>query len=442
MPLFFPQHSSLPFDGFPDQLVAPLWRGLSWTLDNGLDSGVLRTPLNVDLWDPTATSGISMGFTGDGRMIVEWDNARTTDTAYNEETMQVDYIDRGDNYDFEVIYNLNYLHGEGEYEIVMAYDHLDFAQEAGLGSIGVKGYDGFRASFGPAAGYIGSQYALNNLKDKLADDLVVCYDYVGPETSAFELNFQVKVNNQAAGQALPISFVVNRDGLPATTVTQNLAVNADLKIGALKDMVVNEDSGFQTINVAYSDDDQIANTITLTGDNVVAVVDGHTPGASVQLKPVANFSGTTTVTVTVRDNEVNSDMASTTFKLTVLPTADAPVAKVAKTTLSIANGATATLDGSNSQDVDGDALGYQWTGPGTIANANKAVATVSGLAAGTHQITLTVTDGTQSSSTTMAVTVAEALVVAPTPVSKQGGAAGFALMLLVPLAGLRRRNKR
>ena len=442
MPLFFPQHFSMPFDGFPDQLVAPLWRGISWSLDNGLDGGILRTPLNIDIWDPKATSGISMGFTGDGRMIVEWDNARTTDTAYNEETMQIDYIDRGDNYDFEVIYNLNYLHGEGEYEIVMAYDHIDFAQEPGFGSIGVKGYDGFRGSFGPAAGYIGSQYALDNLKDKLVDDLVVCYDYVGPETSAFDVSFQVKVNNQAAGQALPISFVVNRDGLPTTTVTQNLAVNGDLKIGTLKDVVVNEDSGFQTINVAYSDDDQIANTISVTGDNVIAVVDGHTPGSTVQIKPAANFSGTTMVTVTVRDNEVGSDMASTTFKMTVVPTADAPVAKVSKTTLSIANGATATLDGSNSQDVDGDTLSYQWTGPGTIANANKAVATVTGLAAGTHQFTLTVSDGTHSNSTTMSVTVAEAVVVAPVPESKSGGAAGFALLLLLPFTWLRRRNKR
>ncbi|ALZ77300.1 S8 family serine peptidase [Rheinheimera sp. F8] len=439
MPLFFPQHASLPFDGFPDQLVAPLWRGVT-VIDGNIDWGTLRTPLNVDIWNPQNTSGMSMGFTADGQMVMEWDNARSSDSVYDEQTGTSSWQDRGDMYDFEIIYNLNYRHGEGQYEIVMAYDNIEFGNEAGAGSIGVKGYEGFRASFGPAAGYLGTQFALDDLRDKVTDGLVTCYDYQGPETSAFQLSFQVRVNNAATGTVQPVQVEVTRDGQASDTLVQPLDIRGNLKLGELSDLSIAEDTELKGLQVVYSDDNNVANTISVTGDNISATVQGHTSGSLINVKPAKDFSGTTTVTVTVTDNEHPSDKVSTSFKLTVTAADDAPVAAVAQNTLSATAGDAVTLDASSSKDADGDTLTYSWSGPGTIANANAAKATVTGLSAGSHVFTVTVSDGKAQSTATVTVTVAAAPVTTtPEPAkSSSGGSFGWWSLLLL---GLLRRSR-
>ena len=65
--------------------------------------------------------------------------------------------------------------------------------------------------------------------------------------------------------------------------------------------------------------------------------------------------------------------------------------------------ATVTLDGSGSSDADADPLSFTWSGPfGTVSGVNAAVS----LPAGTHVITLTVSDGRGGSATdTLVVTV-------------------------------------
>lgn len=437
MPLFFPEHLPLPFDGFPDSLVAPLWRGLGIS-DAGIDWSMLYTPLNIDPWTPGNHSGLSMGFTADGQMIIEWDNARSTEQSYDMESNTTVNIDRDDLYDFEIIYNLNYRHGAGEHEIIMAYDNIQFGSEVGLGSIGVKGYDGFRGSFGPATGYLGTQYALNNLRDKVQSGLVLCYDYQGPESSTFAVDFQVRVNSDAAGTVQHIGLTMDRDGLPATQLNHALTVHGDLKIGAMKDLTVNEDASIKDILVLYSDDNTVANTVSVSGEHVSAKVNGHHSGASFELTPAKDFHGETVVTVTVADNQTPSDQASTSFKLKVLPVEDAPVAAVAQNAVSVVAGSSVTLDASPSKDADGDALSYSWSGPGTIAGANSAKATVTGLAAGSHSFTVTVSDGKAQSTATVAVTVTAAPTpVTPAPAKSSGGSLGWFSLLLLGL--LRRR---
>ena len=63
--------------------------------------------------------------------------------------------------------------------------------------------------------------------------------------------------------------------------------------------------------------DTPANTITVTGDNDTAVVNGHTSGSTFNITPDADFHGETMVTVTVTDNVFPNDMSTTTFMLMV-----------------------------------------------------------------------------------------------------------------------------
>jgi probable HAF family extracellular repeat protein len=69
-------------------------------------------------------------------------------------------------------------------------------------------------------------------------------------------------------------------------------------------------------------------------------------------------------------------------------------------------GASVTLDGTSSSDPDGDALTFQWT-EGVVVLGTNSTLTVS-FDAGTHQVTLTVTDPCgQSSQTNVTVRVAD-----------------------------------
>ena len=53
---------------------------------------------------------------------------------------------------------------------------------------------------------------------------------------------------------------------------------------------------------------------------------------------------------------------------------------------------TIALNGSNSYDPDGTIVSYLWTGPGSIANSNSAITTVTGIFQGTVSFILKVTD--------------------------------------------------
>ncbi|WP_326490271.1 S8 family serine peptidase [Shewanella sp. AS1] len=454
--LQIPQHFPMAFQGSPDAIIAPFWRGVELS-DSLVDFSVLATPLDV-----ANNSGIMFAYTDDGNLVVQWNKARSVDKARDPDTGAFIYPDRDDSYDFEAIYNMGYRYGEGQFEIIMAYNNINFGSQSGKGAIGLHGTDGYRGDFGPENGWIGSQYAFNDLESKVKDDLVVCYDYVGPESTQFDLTFQVMVKNNAAGNLEPIKVNVARTGLPDEVVEHNLNVPSNIKLGNITDKTILEDTQLDDIVVAYTDENTSANIITVTGEHISGVVNGNGPGALISITPEANFNGTTTVTVTVADSKNGSDSASTSFQLTVTPVADAPVA--VSQSVSINEGETATLDGSTSSDADGDALTYLWEGPGSISNADSATATVSDLSAGSYEYTLTVSDGSLSDSTTVTVTVqslpaeseaeegteeateeaeAEPEVIAEPEEEKKssGGSMGMLIFLTLPLAWLRKRKQ-
>ncbi|WOX06652.1 S8 family serine peptidase [Microbulbifer pacificus] len=311
MPLFFQDHRPLPFQDFPDSLIAPFWRGNQTFFDN--------TSLGVNLvqrpWDLDSQEGITVAYAGD-ELLIEYDNAATQLKTYDPELGRNVYLNQGDSYDFEMILNMAARFGDGEYEIIMAYDNLDFASQGEHGSIGVKGFTGPRGTYGPYSEYKGTQYAYNDLMSKLSDNLVVCYDYVGPESSQFDITFQVRVDESVAGQDLTIATQASIDGAQQVA-DHTISVNSNLSLGEFNDITVDENASFD-ITVAYSDDDSGKNVISVSGDHISYVADDHTPGAEVTITPEANWHGETQVTVTVADALYPTDKVSKSFRLTVV----------------------------------------------------------------------------------------------------------------------------
>ncbi|KGK00394.1 S8 family serine peptidase [Thalassotalea sp. ND16A] len=435
-PLFLPIYAPFPFHSFPDAIIGVLWKGIS---DTGWST--LHTPYNPMNRDEENASGMTFAYTENKKLMIEWDNARNEDydyTEYLEDGSMINhFVDLGDRYDMELIMDIGgYKFDKGEFEIIMAYDNIDYASMPGEGSIGLQGFTGPMGTFGPLERWKGVSYAFNDLKDKLSDNLVVCYDYVGPESSQFNLEFQVRVDESAAGQTMAINFNNQVEGIADVTAERLIKVHSNLQIGELRDMEIVEDTTLTGVMVPFSDADLGVNVISVEGENFTAVVNGDTPGATIDITPDADFHGETMVTVIVADKLYPTDSVSTSFMLTVTPTNDMPVAAKAAAEVAITEGGVATLDATPSTDADGDALTFAWDGPGTIANADAAMTEVSGLSVGTHEFTVTVSDGNDSVETTVMVIVA-----AEQAEKKKSSGGSFGWMLLtLPLLMLRRKK--
>ncbi|MFV8783044.1 S8 family serine peptidase [Microbulbifer sp. SA54] len=308
----------------------------------------------------------------------------------------------GTEVDFQVIMRNGIDFREGMPEIVMAYDNL--SGDLKDGAIGIEQGDGFLTSGGPMNGYLGESFGYNNLDQKLHNDLVVCYDYRGPEQSAMQVKFKARVNESAAGQTLVVNLDNAMEFADTKSTTQEIKVNGNIALSAIADQVVNEDETLEGIQVLFVDADKVGNTIEVSGEHITATVNGHEAGSTFDITPEANFSGETEVTVTVRDNNVATDASSVTFMLTVNPVADAPVAAAAGN-VTITEGQSAKLDASASFDADGDALSFSWSGPGNIEGADTATPTVTDLTEGEHTFTVTVSDGAMTAETSVTVTV-------------------------------------
>ena len=306
-PLFWDFYFPLPFDGFPEEIIAPLWRS-----GNPITN---RESFNTELaWN----SGVSMGFTQTGWAIIEWDNASDYAYAGQDWAAGKTLWERRDNsFDFEVLINANVRHNDGQYELIMAYDNIDFGTTDGRGSIGLKGYDSKFDVYGPLTGFKGEQFALNNLDEVLKDDLIVCYDYVGPESSQFNVTLNFDVTNDFSGRNLEFSAVSSIEGMADISMSKNIAINSNITVSTLNDMEVDENADFD-INVVFIDDLNTANTVSVSGDAIASFTSvGTAAGATLTVTPKANYHGESEVTVTVSDVDVASDKAMTSFMLTV-----------------------------------------------------------------------------------------------------------------------------
>jgi serine protease AprX len=125
-----------------------------------------------------------------------------------------------------------------------------------------------------------------------------------------------------------------------------------------------------------------------------------------QYTPNPDFFGVDLFTYTADDGNGGSDTA--TVNLTVDPVNDAPVADAGTdTTVTDTDGSgseAVTLDGSDSSDIDGTIVGYEWSDGATVLGSG--VSPTFDFTEGTHTVTLLVTDDLGSTDTdTVVVTV-------------------------------------
>ncbi|MDN3652001.1 S8 family serine peptidase [Thalassotalea ponticola] len=277
--------------GFLYESLAPFWRG-SFTMDYMRH---WEDPRGLTIASQYAAERPDLG----DLVFLEFDNVKDKYT--------------GDEFDFQMILRSGIDYHQGMPEIIYAYDNLgaDVAQ----GVVMIEGFDSpFARGAGPKDGYLSKVLGFDNLDEVLEDDLVVCFDYVGPEQSEIELSFKVAVQPQATGLTKAISFDYDLEGQDSVALTHEITVNGNLKIADIEDMSVEENGRIDGIEVFYVDGNKVPNTIEVTGEGISAEVDGD----MFNLIPNADFHGETEVTVTVRDIEHAGDSASTSFMLTVI----------------------------------------------------------------------------------------------------------------------------
>ncbi|WP_462156858.1 S8 family serine peptidase [Pseudoalteromonas sp. GB56] len=163
-PQFWPDHfmfdaNLLSFAGIPDTMIAPMLRGSAF-------DGALSTPLElVPEWIvDQESSGITVVYNQSPKaLLIEWDDARTATPMYDWETGETNWVSWQDSYDFQTYITLEYLYGDNQPEVVMAYDNIELAEQSKLpitpwlmgindASIGMYGFHGPRGTYGPTYG--------------------------------------------------------------------------------------------------------------------------------------------------------------------------------------------------------------------------------------------------------------------------------------------------
>jgi hypothetical protein len=146
-------------------------------------------------------------------------------------------------------------------------------------------------------------------------------------------------NNEWGTTNLTILLTDSGTPMPAETSTKTFAFNVSQAniaptISAITAKTTNEDTATSAITFTIADTDSIifctnvagtsSNTTLIPNGNIV--IAGTAPNCTVTITPVANLSGTSTITLTLTDNgsPMPALTATSTFLLTVNPINDAP----------------------------------------------------------------------------------------------------------------------
>ena len=191
------------------------------------------------------------------------------------------------------------------------------------------------------------------------------------------------------------------DSEPATVSITVTPVN-DAPVAGDDATTTDEDASITTGNVLANDTDVEGDILTIAGFTQPAngTVVGHGDG-TFTYTPTLNFNGTDSFDYTVDD--VNGGTDTATVTVTVNAVNDAPIADAGPDQTVIAGDAVA-LDGSGSDDLDGDALTYAWSfvsmpaeSGATLSDPSLVNPTFVADVSGTYELQLIVNDGTAGS---------------------------------------------
>jgi hypothetical protein len=192
------------------------------------------------------------------------------------------------------------------------------------------------------------------------------------------------------------TFTASDGTAVSNTASVTITVTAvnDAPQAASQTVTTAEDTA-RSITLAASDVDGDALTYTVLAAPTHGSLSGSPP--SVTYTPAANYQGGDSFTFRASDGTVNSNTA--TVSITVSPANDAPTAAAGPDREVSATGLNTPvqLDGSGSNDVDGDPLDFVWREAGTQVGTGPTPSIP--LSVGPHTLTLTVRDESGATST-------------------------------------------
>lgn len=199
-------------------------------------------------------------------------------------------------------------------------------------------------------------------------------------------------------------------------------------LDAIVNLTINEDAAKQTVSLTGITSGSLTETQTLVvtakSSNTSLIPDptvsysSPNPTGSLSFTPVANAFGNAVITVTVNDGGASNNIITRTFNVTVNPVNDAPTISAIANQIVAANSnsspisfivgdletAAASLTVSATSSAPGLISPSNITFGGSGANRTMILKPISGQS-GTANITVSVSDGTTSASTTFQLTV-------------------------------------
>ncbi len=167
-------------------------------------------------------------------------------------------------------------------------------------------------------------------------------DYSGPDSFRYVASDQIVVSLAAT-----VSITITPAGEQPVGIDDAYTVAEDQTLAVTAPGVLGNDTdedGDALMAVLVSGPGQ--GTLTFNADG------------SFVYQPEANYNGQDSFTYRANDGALDSNEATVT--ITVTPVNDAPVADAGDDQINALTGRTITLDGSDSYDVDGDLIAYEW----------------------------------------------------------------------------------
>jgi hypothetical protein len=232
--------------------------------------------------------------------------------------------------------------------------------------------------------------------------------------ASYSLRLQPRVGNLWMTSSTPLDVTVN----------SNMAPTLDAISGPI---IVSEDAETQDVElsgISPGEDEIQSVTITATSSNVALIPNPTITYTSpnsfgiLRFRPNANLSGTATITVRVSDGQASNGITTRTFDVQVLPVNDAPTIPAIANRVVNEDASTGAIR-FTLRDIDSPVTALRVSASSSNAELVPSTSmTLAGTTAsrsitirpaanqwGTATITLTVTDGTDSSSTSFLLTV-------------------------------------